>query len=163
MTTDLVPTTRTIVGDPDHIAMVLRIQHQRGNLLTDPRTIVPRLLDSGSYAVKVELRSAPEAVKAGVPAERLALRARLRAWDRANPTSGAIAKALAFVLALTALAGGIIVGLIALLSEALSAVAGYAGLGLLAVFVVVALLVGGARSGHTSHADGYGFHWTKCK
>lgn len=152
MSTDLVPTEMAIVGDPEHVAMALRVQHRRGRLLTAPSAIRYQGLADGRVATRVSLMLPPTAT---VPAPvRTSPRRRLLAWGDRHP----IGMALAFVLTLLLIALSLIALLMTLLAEAMVAAGGIAlGAVALAVFVLI------AASGSGGHQSGYGYHWTKCQ
>lgn len=159
--TDLVPKRVPIIGNRDEVAMVLRVQHERGRLLTDPAHIRPVMLPDGRYQVDVQLlvktepRTQPPAphrspLRALADARRSAL-----AFGDRHP----IVTALIFVLSLFGLGLGLIVALVKMLGDELLQAAGYA-VGGLVVFAVFALISLGGDKGHKA---GYGYHYTKCK
>lgn len=156
MANELVPVVRTIVGDREQVANVLRATHQAGRLVTEPWDIEPVLTRHGRYAVRVTVMEPPAA---------RTMRERRADFDKRHPIMGPVLKALTFgvsVLTLIAVVlfgiGFLIVGAVGM--HAIKEGALYALVVLVGVVLLWLFRSGG--SGHSNH-KGMGWHYTKCK
>jgi hypothetical protein len=154
MTTELVPVTRTVVGDREQLAHYLRTTSAAGRLITEVGDIEARVLAPGRFAVKVTVRE---------PAPKLTWRQRSAALDRRHLIAGPCLKALTW---------GVMVVLFIVSAAVAIFEIGYHAIGAATLGKAFAVIVGGsaliavlslfARSGD-GHRKGYGYHWSKCK
>jgi hypothetical protein len=145
MTTDLVPRREPIVGYPEEVAMVLRMRHQMGRLLTRPEDISIRPLPNGKVVTTVTLL---------VPATRRPARPVL-APRKQDSTAAALGKGLLFGAGLLLVSAALVVG-------AIWAVVASVGLpaivGTVTVIAIAGLLLSGtgksACAGIVQHCGG---------
>lgn len=101
-------------------------------------------------------------VAAAVTAPRPGRIVRFGLWREQHYVADQILRVIAIAVGAAALFLGAVLGVIALISSALSGIDGETVGGALVLIVIVLAIVGLAgRSGH-GHDKGHGFHWTKC-
>ena len=146
MTQALERRNETIVGSAEHLAMVLRVSHERGRLLCDPQTIRPYGRADGTWSVTVPmlLPAKPE------PRRRVD-----------GDTWSQIGKALAWVAGLLLIGAGFLTLAVLALRSALSDVNWPAVVGV--GIIVLMVLIGLTRINHSGACPGIAVHCKGCK